>query len=89
MKEGFTSLGFDTGASQSPVIPIIIGDDLKTFKFWKEIFNEGVYVNPVVSPGVAPGRSLLRTSYMATHTDEDLDLVLNAFERVGKRLGVI
>ena len=89
MKEGFTSLGFDTGASQSPVIPIIIGDDLKTFKFWKEIFNEGVYVNPVVRPGVAPGRSLLRTSYMATHTDEDLDLVLNAFERVGKRLGVI
>lgn len=89
MKEGFTRLGFDTGASQSPVIPIIIGDDLKTFQFWKELFHERIYVNPVVSPAVAPGRSLLRTSYMATHTDGDLDAVLYAFEKVGKRLGVI
>lgn len=89
MKGGFTALGFDTGASQTPVIPIIIGDDIKTFQFWKELFNEGVYVNPVVSPAVSPGRALLRTSYMATHTDEELDFVLHAFETVGKRLGLI
>lgn len=89
MKEGFTALGFDTGASQTPVIPIIIGDDMKTFQFWKEIFTAGVYVNPVVSPAVSPGRALLRTSYMATHTEEDLDFVLDAFETVGKRLGLI
>lgn len=89
MQEGFRRLGFNIGNTETPIIPVIIGDDMKTFQFWKMLFENGVYVNPVISPAVPPGMSLLRTSYMATHTDEELDQVLHIFEQVGRRLGVI
>lgn len=89
MRAGFRSLGFDIGHSVTPVIPIIIGDDERTFLFWRALFDAGVFVNPVISPAVPPGRQLLRTSYMATHTDEQLDRVLEIFSVVGKQLGVI
>ena len=89
MRKGFRSLGFDIGASVTPVVPIIIGDNDLTFLMWKTLFDEGVFVNPVISPAVAPGHQLLRTSYMATHTDAQLDKVLEVFEKVGKNLGVI
>lgn len=89
MREGFQALGFDTGYSQTPVIPIIVGDDMKTFRFWRALLDNGVYVNAVISPATPPGRQLLRTSYMATHTDEQLDKVLSIFAEVGKQLGVI
>lgn len=89
MRAGFTSLGFDIGNSQTPVIPIIIGDDMKTFIFWKALLDSGVYVNAVISPATPPGRQLLRTSYMATHTDEQLNRVLATFAQVGKELEVI
>ena len=71
------------------MVPIIIGDFEKTLIFWKELFEEGVFVNPIVSPGRAPDMCLLRTSYMATHTDEELDRVLEIMEKIGKKLGVI
>jgi 7-keto-8-aminopelargonate synthetase-like enzyme len=61
----------------------------RTMRFWKELFEAGVFVNPIVPPGVPPDLSLLRTSYMATHTEEELDKVLGIFARIGKRLGVI
>jgi len=83
------NLGFDTGTSCTPVVPVVIGDDMRAVMFWKMLFEAGVYVNVVVSPAVPPGRQLLRTSYMATHTDEQLDKVLSIFEQVGKQLGVI
>jgi len=89
MHREYRSLGFDIGNTQTPIIPIIIGDDMKVFIFWKRLLEEGVFVNPVRSPAVPAGRALLRTSYMATHTDEQLDRVLEAFEKVGKELGVI
>jgi 8-amino-7-oxononanoate synthase len=89
MREGFTALGFDIGNSVTPVIPIIIGDDMKTFIFCKALLDNGVYVNAIISPATPPGRQLLRTSYMATHTDEQLDRVLGTFEQVGKQLEVI
>ncbi len=89
MRQGYKQLGFDTGASVTPVIPIIIGDDAKTFLTWKLLFENGVFVNPVISPAVSPGRQLLRTSYMATHTDEQINRVLEVFEKVGKQVGLI
>ncbi len=89
MRKGFTDLGFNIGSSVTPVIPIIIGSDEKTFMTWKLLFDAGVFVNPVISPAVAPGRQLLRTSYMATHTDEQLDQVLETFEKIGKQIGLI
>jgi len=89
MRERYRALGFNIGATQTPIIPIIIGDDQRTLLFWKALFDAGVYTNPVLSPGVPPGLQLLRTSYMATHTDEQLERVLATVERVGKELGVI
>ena len=89
MRAEFQRLGFDTGDSVTPVIPIIIGDNDLTFIAWKLLFENGVFVNPVISPAVAPGRQLLRTSYMATHTDEQLERVIEIFCRVGKELGLI
>lgn len=89
MLKGYKSLGFDTGVSETPIIPIIIKDSMKVYQMCKLLFENGVFVNAVVSPAVPPGRELLRTSYMATHTEEQLDHVLSAFEKVGKQLGLI
>jgi 8-amino-7-oxononanoate synthase len=89
MKKGFESLGFDTGLSETPIIPVLVGDDLIAFKMAMMLQQEGVFANVAVSPAVANGKALIRTSYMATHTDEHLDKVLNAFKKVGKSLGLI
>ena len=89
MRQGFRRLGFDIGNSITPVIPVIIGDFDRTLLAWKMLFEAGVFVNPVISPGVQPGRELLRTSYMATHTRDQLDQVLGTFEVVGRQLGLI
>jgi 8-amino-7-oxononanoate synthase len=85
----FQELGFDTGESQTPIVPLLIGDDTKTFLFWCELFKAGIYSNPVISPAVPPDRALLRTSYMATHTDKDLDIVIDTFKKIGKRMDII
>jgi len=89
MRREFQRMGYNTGKSVTPIIPIIIGDRMSTAFMWKRLFEEGIYVNPVIEPAVPPGMSLLRTSYMATHTDAQMDRVLEAFERVGKEVGVI
>jgi 8-amino-7-oxononanoate synthase len=89
MLKGFRNLGFDIGSSCTPIIPVIIGDGMKVYEMCRLLFEQGVFVNPVISPAVPPGRELLRTSYMATHTDEQLDRVLQAFRDVGKKVGVI
>jgi len=89
MRKGFRQLGFDTGASVTQVIPIIIGDLEKTLMTWSMLFDAGVFVNPVLSPAVQPGRELLRTSYMATHTRPQLERVLETFAKVGRANGLI
>jgi 8-amino-7-oxononanoate synthase len=89
MRAEFRRLGFNTGPSQTPIIPIIIGDMEKTFFAWKSLFDAGVYTNPVIPPAVPANLSLLRTSYMATHTDAQMAFVLETFEQVGKAIGLI
>jgi 8-amino-7-oxononanoate synthase len=89
MNREYKSLGFNIGKTQTPIIPIYIGDDMKTFQFWKLLSDEGIFANPAISPAVAPGSQLLRTSYTATHTDEQMEKVLEAFKKVGKKMGVI
>lgn len=89
MRAELKRLGFDTGPSQTPIIPIIIGDEYATFAAWKALFEEGVYTNPVIPPAVPPNKSLLRTSYMATHTESQLAFVLEKFEKVGMAVGLI
>jgi len=86
--KGFKEIGLDTGESETPVIPVIIGDDDKCFAFWKMLIANGIFANPVISPATPPGRALIRTSYMATHTDEDIDTVLRVFEKCAKEFNL-
>jgi 8-amino-7-oxononanoate synthase len=89
MMKGFRELGFNIGSTVTPIIPIIIGDDDKCFTFWKELYEAGVYTNPVCAPAVPVGMALLRTSYMASQTRDQLVRALDIFETCGKRLHVI
>ena len=89
MRREYRRLGFDIGQSETPVIPILIGDDMRTLLIWKALFEAGVFVNPVLAPAVPEGRQLLRTSYMAIHTDEQLARVVETFEKVGRQMGLI
>jgi len=89
MRKGLQDMGYDTGESTTPVIPVLIGKDNKTFQVWKDLMEAGVYTNPVVAPATPPGRGLLRTSYMATHTREQLEFCLEMFRKVGKAAKVL
>jgi 8-amino-7-oxononanoate synthase len=89
MSSGLRAMGYDLGGSQTPILPVYIGDDLTCFKMCRMLQKEGVFVNPVVSPAVETGHSLLRVSLMATHTFVQIDRALEKFNTVGKRLGVI
>lgn len=89
MKEGLEGLGFDTGESNTPIIPVLIGDDETCFKFWKKLFDHNIFSNPAIAPAVPPGKAIIRTSYMATHTEDELNKVLEIFQIVGKDLGII
>ena len=89
MRQRYQKLGLDIGNSQTPIIPVIIGDQLKSMMTWKALFEAGIYTNVALPPAVPEGQSLLRTSYMATHTDEQLDRLLEIFEKVGKEQGII
>jgi 7-keto-8-aminopelargonate synthetase-like enzyme len=89
MKKELASTGFDTGESASPVIPIVVGEDMDAFTMTVRLQEEGVFANPVVSPAVPPGRAMIRTSYMATHTPEHLDRSLAALRKVGREMGIL
>jgi 8-amino-7-oxononanoate synthase len=89
MKKEFDTLGFNTGHSATPIVPIAVGNDMDAFVFWKELFDNGVFTNPVVSPAVPPGQAMIRTSYTATHTDEQLDQVVEVISKVGRAHGLI
>lgn len=89
MRSSLRDMGFNVWSSQTPIIPVVIGEMTECFQFWKGLFEAGVYVNAVVPPGVPKGQSLVRTSYMATHTDDHLDRILEAFRKVGIQQGII
>ncbi|MBI2604527.1 MAG: aminotransferase class I/II-fold pyridoxal phosphate-dependent enzyme [Deltaproteobacteria bacterium] len=89
MKREFTAMGYNTMNSQTPIIPVMIGDEMKTFAFTKALYESGVFATPVVKPAAPEGQALIRTSYMATHTDQDLDYVLEVFRKLGKAFEVI
>lgn len=89
MLKGLKEIGYNIGASETPIIPLIIGDLTKTINFWHDLYEAGIFANPIVPPAVPPNASLIRTSYMATHTDEDLDQALETFARVGRERGIV
>ena len=89
MRTEFNAMGYNTLNTNSAIIPLMVGDNLKTFAMTKELGEMGVFATPVVSPAVPPEQTLIRTSYTATHTDAQLSHVLEAFRTVGKKYGVI
>ncbi len=89
LQDGLRSVGFDIGPTETPIVPVLIGPLEKTFLFWRKLFDAGVFTNPVVPPAVPPSQCRLRTSLMATHSDQQIDTALEAFARLGKELGVI
>jgi 7-keto-8-aminopelargonate synthetase-like enzyme len=89
MKQGLLDLGFDLGDSETPILPVYCRDLMVAFKICKRLQEEGIFVNPVVSPAVAPGEELIRLSLMATHTDEQVDFALEKLGKVGKEFDLI
>ena len=89
MQRELKTLGFNIGNTATPIIPIVVGEDMECFAFWKALFDNGVFTNPVISPAVPPGMALIRTSYTATHTDDHLDRVLDVMAKVGRQAGLI
>ena len=89
LQEGLRALGFDIGPTETPIVPVLIGPLEKTFVFWRQLFDAGVFTNPVVPPAVPPSQCRLRTSLMATHTASQIDRAIDTFARLGKELGVI
>ena len=89
MVERLHDAGFDTGPSQTPIIPVKIGEDTMAFQMCRRLFEEGVFVNSVVSPAVEKGDALIRLSLMATHTEDEVHRAMDILARVGRELGVI
>jgi 8-amino-7-oxononanoate synthase len=89
MRKGFHEMGFNVLDSKSGIVPVIVGETDAAFVMWRKLFDNGVFVNAFIPPGVPPNMSMMRTSYMATHEDEHLDYILNTFQKVGKELGII
>jgi 8-amino-7-oxononanoate synthase len=89
MRRELSRLGFDTGDSESPVIPLAVGEDMQAYTMTVKLSDAGVFVNPVVTPAVPPGRAMIRTSYMATHTRDHLDRALETLGRVGREMGIL
>ncbi len=89
MRRELKNMGLDTGKSDlTPIVPVYVHEDLKTFQFWRMLFDAGVYTNPVVSPAVSPDDAMLRTSYMATHTREQLDRCLEIIDKTARKLNI-
>lgn len=89
MMNEFKGMGYDTGTSCTPVIPLHVGDMMRAFHMWARLGEEGVFINPVIPPAVPPNGCLIRTSFMATHTRDQLDMALEKFRVIGKELGII
>ena len=89
MMERLKSAGFDTGPSETPIIPVVIGGDEEAYRMCVRCWEEGVFVNPIVSPAVDPGNALLRLSLMATHTEDEIHKAMDILTSVGKELGVV
>jgi 8-amino-7-oxononanoate synthase len=81
--------GFNVLEGRTGIVPVIVGDDLIAFKMWRRLYDIGVFVNVFISPGVPQGRQMMRTSYMATHEEEQLNFIIDAFKKSGKELGLI
>jgi 8-amino-7-oxononanoate synthase len=89
IRDGLTDAGFNIIDGRTGIVPVIVGSDELAFGMWKRLYDEGVFVNAFISPGVPQGRQMMRTSYMATHEEEHLQAIIDTFKKVGKEFGLI
>ncbi|MEE9431531.1 MAG: pyridoxal phosphate-dependent aminotransferase family protein [Melioribacteraceae bacterium] len=89
IRDGFINSGFNVIDGRTGIVPVIVGDDEIALGMWRMLYDEGIFVNVFVPPGVPEGRQMMRTSYMATHNDDQLDKIIDTFDKVGKKLGLI
>ena len=89
MKRELETMGYETGKSETPILPLLVGEDMLVFTMAMRLQEEGIFINPIISPAVPEGRAMVRTSYMATHTREHLDIALEGLRKVGRELSVI
>lgn len=89
VRAALQKMGYDVPNGRTAIVPVMIGDDMKTFSMWKKLYEAGVFVNAFVSPATPPGKQMLRCSFMATHQNEHLDFVIDTFKKVGEQLGII
>ena len=89
LQEGFKGMGYDIGVSETPIVPVVIGPLWDTLKFWRRVFDSGIFTNPVMPPAVPPAECRLRTSLMASHTSDQIDFALETFAKLGKEVGII
>lgn len=87
MHDGFKQIGFKIGTTQTPIVPILIGSEAKAFAFSQRLYDEGVFATPAIYPAVRYGEAIVRTSFMSSHTEDDLDKVLQIFAKIAKELG--
>ena len=87
--QGFREMGFEIGHTETPIIPLFIRDNNKTFAITRDLLEEGIFVNPVVSPAVAPNDTLIRFSLMATHTHEQVSIALEKIQKVFRSYGLV
>jgi 7-keto-8-aminopelargonate synthetase-like enzyme len=89
MLENLQRMGFDTGVSETPIIPVVVGETEMCFRFWRALHDAGIFVNPVVAPATPPNRALIRLSVMATHTEDQLTRALETIEGIARQLGLL
>ncbi len=89
VRTGLTEAGFNVLEGRTGIVPVIVGDDQLAFQMWRMLYDEGVFVNVFISPGVPNGRQMMRTSYMSTHEEEHLDFIIDVFKKCGNKLGII
>jgi 7-keto-8-aminopelargonate synthetase and related enzymes len=89
LKKGLENLGYDLGTSTTPILPVHVGSNENCFKMWRALHEMGIFANPVISPAVPPGRALMRLTLMATHTDEHVQKIIDAFAQAGRAVGII
>lgn len=89
MQKGFKEIGLNIIESETGIVPVIVGDTELAFVFWRKLYDNGVFVNAFIPPGVPPHMSMMRTSYMATHEKVHLDIILDAFKKVAEELNLI
>lgn len=88
-KSGIEALGFDTIGSETPIVPVLVGDEERTMMFWKHLWEAGIFTTPALPPGVPTGQSIIRTSVNANHSEADLEVLVSTFAQVGKQFGII